>query len=79
MDSRSMNRSSWDSGRGWVPAVPRGFWVAITVKGRGRGWLTLSTVTWPSSMASSRALWVLALVRLISSAKKRLHRAAPGR
>ena len=79
MESRIINRSSWDSGSSWVPADPTGFWVAITVKGRGRGWLTPSTVTWPSSMASSKALWVLALVRLISSAKNRWHRAAPGR
>ena len=79
MESRIINRSSWDSGSSWVPAEPTGFWVAMTVKGWGRGRLMLSTVTWPSSMASSRALWVLALVRLISSAKNKLHSTAPGR
>ena len=71
-------RSSWELGRSWVPAEPTGFWVASTAKGRGRGWVTRSTVTWPSSMASSRADWVLLEVRLISSASRRLVIMAPG-
>lgn len=37
-----------------------------------------STVTCPSSMASSRADWVRLVARLSSSAKKRLHSTAPG-
>ena len=73
-----MNRSSWLSGRSWVPAAPTGFWVAITTKGSGMGWLTPSTVTWPSSMASSRADWVREVARFNSSARKRLHSTAPG-
>ena len=72
-----MNRSIWESGSSWVPEAPAGFWVAMTMKGRGTGWLTPSTVTCPSSMASSRADWVRLVARLSSSARKRLHRAAP--
>ena len=72
-----VKRSSWESGRGWVPAAPTGFWVAMTTKGWGMGRDTPSTVTWPSSMASSRADWVRLVARLSSSAKNRLHIRAP--
>ena len=78
MVSRRRKRSSWESGSRAVPAAPTGFWVAMTMKGRGTGWLTPSTVTWPSSMASSRADWVRLVARLSSSARKRLHSTAPG-
>ena len=78
MDSRRRKRSSWESGSGWVPAAPVGFWVAMTTKGWGTGRLTPSTVTCPSSMASSRADWVRLVARLSSSAKNRLHSTAPG-
>ena len=36
MDRHTINRSSWDSGRGWVPAAPAGFWVAMHRKGGGQ-------------------------------------------
>ncbi|CUP62571.1 Uncharacterised protein [Flavonifractor plautii] len=78
MDRRTMNRSIWESGRSWVPEAPAGFWVAMTRKGWGTGWDTPSTVTCPSSIASSRADWVRLVARLSSSAKKRLHSTAPG-
>ena len=45
--------------------------------GRGTLRVTPSTVTDSSSMTSSRADWVFALVRLISSPSKRLQFAAP--
>ena len=52
--------------------------MAMTTKGWGTGRLTPSTVTCPSSMASSRADWVRLVARLSSSARKRLHITAPG-
>ena len=61
-----------------MPEAPAGFWVAMTRKGRGTGWDTPSTVTCPSSMASSRADWVRLVARLSSSARNRLHSTAPG-
>ena len=73
-----MNRSSWDSGSGCVPEEPAGFWVAITRNGCGTARVTPSTVMLFSSMTSRRADWVLLDARLISSARKRLHIAAPG-
>src|SRR5512140_2945900 len=45
-----------------------GFWVAITRKAGGSGWVTPSMVTARSCMAWSSAAWVLGGVRLISSA-----------
>src|SRR2546421_3239370 len=56
-----------------------GFWVATTRKGEGSGCATPSTETWCSSMASSRAAWVLGGVRLISSARTRLAKMGPAR
>ena len=76
-DSRTMNRSIWESGRSWVPEAPTGFWVAMTTKGSGTGWVIPSTVTVRSSMASRRALWVRLVARLSSSARNRLQRMAP--
>lgn len=40
-----MKRSSWAWGSSWVPAEPTGFWVAMTTKGSGSGWVMPSTVT----------------------------------
>lgn len=79
MVSRTMKRSSWDSGRGWIPEEPRGFWAAMHTKGVGRGRVTPSTVMVCSSMTSSRADWVLGEVRLISSARRGWQLAAPSR
>src|SRR6476620_9113527 len=56
-----------------------GFWVAITMKGRGRTYVCPSTVTCPSSMHSSRADWVFGDARLISSPTTTLAKMAPGR
>ena len=62
------NRSSWASGRRYVPACSIGFWVAITMNGRPTWWETLSTVTFDSSMTSRSADCVFGEARLISSA-----------
>jgi hypothetical protein len=51
----------------------------MTVKGTGSGWASPSTVTCRSSMASSRAAWVLGGVRLISSASMMSVKIGPGR
>ena len=53
MANRSMNRLSCDSGSGNVPAESRGFCVATTRKGSGRGRVSPSSDTWRSLMASS--------------------------
>ena len=79
IESRTMKRSSCESGNCCVPAEPRGFCVAMTMKGLGRSCVTPSTVTARSSMTSSRAACVLAEVRLISSPRSRLQKTAPGR
>jgi len=78
MRRQTMKRSIWDSGNSWVPAEPTGFCVAMTMYGLGVSRVTPSTVMRPSSITSSSAACVLLDVRLISSAKKRLHSAAPG-
>ena len=78
MRSRSRKRSSCASGRGNVPFSSTGFWVASTRKGRGRGWVAPSTVTWRSSMASRKLDWVRGVARLISSASTRLAKIGPG-
>ena len=41
-------------------------------------WVLPSTETWPSLIASSRALWVRGVVRLISSARITLAKIGPG-
>ena len=56
-----------------------GFWVAITMNGRGTGCGSPSTVTWRSSMTSSSADWVFGEARLISSASTMLANTGPGR
>ena len=53
--------------------------MAITKNGAGRGWLTPSTLTAPDAIASSRALWVRGLARLISSASSTWANRGPGR
>ena len=68
MESRIINRSSCASGRGYVPVKLTGFWVAMTMKGSGSGYIFPSTVTCVSAMASSRAACVLGDVRFSSSA-----------
>ena len=73
-----MNRSSCDSGRSCVPALPLGFCVAMTTNGCGTFRLTPSTVTLPSSITSRSADCVFGEVRLISSARNRLHMIVPG-
>jgi len=55
MPVRSRNRSSCDSGRGYVPWCSMGFCVASTMNGRGSLCVWLSTVTCASFMASSSA------------------------
>ncbi len=56
-----------------------GFCVAITRNGVASTWVVPSTVTWCSSIASSRADCVLGEARLISSARTMLAKIAPGR
>ena len=78
MDSLIRKRSSCASGRGKVPWVSTGFWVAITKKGVSRGRVTPPSVTCFSSMHSSRADWVRGVARLISSANRMLVNTGPG-
>ena len=62
-----------------MPSYSTGFWVAMTMKGCGNGRVTPSTVTCRSSMASSKADWVLGVARLISSASTTCATTGPGR
>ncbi len=55
-----------------MPSWSTGFWVAITRNGSGIGYTVPAMVVWRSSIASSIALWVLALERLISSSSTTL-------
>ena len=75
---RIRKRSSWLSGRAKVPSWSCGFCVAMTKKGWGRGRVAPSTETCFSSMASSSALCVLGLARLISSASSTWVNTGPG-
>ena len=61
-----------------MPSISYGFWVATTVNGEPRPYVVPSTVTCRSSMASSRADWVLGDARLISSPMTMLANTAPG-
>ena len=72
-------RSTWASGRGYVPSCSTGFCVANTVKAAGNGRVLPSTVTCRSSIDSRRAAWVLGGARLISSARIRSANTGPGR
>ncbi|MCY1225667.1 hypothetical protein D9M72_378700 [compost metagenome] len=71
-------RSSCDSGKAKVPPWLTGFCVAMTKKGSGNGRVAPSMVTCPSSMASSNALWLLGVARLISSASTSSANTGPG-
>jgi hypothetical protein len=46
--------------------------------GSGRGYVFVSTETWRSLIASSRALWARGLLRLISSASTMFAKSGPG-
>jgi hypothetical protein len=78
-DTRSMKRSSWASGSGYVPSYSIGFAVASTWNGGSRRYVTPSTETCFSCMASSSAAWVFGGVRLISSASSMLVNTGPAR
>ena len=71
-------RSSWLSGRRYVPSCSIGFCVAATMNGIGSLWLTPSADTWRSSIASSSADCVFGEARLISSARTMLANSGPG-
>src|SRR5215212_6850443 len=49
------------------------------MKGRPRGYVTPSIVTWSSCMHSSSAAWVFGEARLISSTSNRFAKTGPGR
>ena len=66
---RIIKRSTCASGKGNVPSYSIGFCVAKTKKGRAMACVTPSTVTWRSSIASSKADWVFGVARLISSVR----------
>ena len=70
-------RSSCASGRGNVPCDSTGFCVAITRKGRSSFLVSPSTVTCFSSMHSRRLDCVLAVARLISSARSMFVKTGP--
>ena len=78
MDREIRNLSVCASGSPHVPALPRGFCVAITKNGLGIFLVTPSTVHCRSSMTSRRADWVLGEVRFSSSASSRLQNTFPG-
>ena len=61
-----------------MPACSIGFWVAMTMNGRGTSWVIPSTVTCPSSITSSSAAWVFGEARLISSASTMSWKIGPG-
>jgi hypothetical protein len=61
-----------------VPACSIGFWVAITMNGRGTSWVTAVDGDVPSSITSSSAAWVLGEARLISSASTMSWKIGPG-
>ncbi len=71
------NRSSWFSGRKYVPSNSYGFCVATTMNGWGSGITCPSTDTVDSFIASSRADCVRGVVRLISSASTMLWKIGP--
>ena len=73
-----MKRSSWLSGSGYVPSNSYGFCVAITRNGDGSGCDVRSTDTWKSFIASSSALCVRGVARLISSASSTFVNTGPG-
>ena len=62
-----------------MPSSSIGFCVASTMNGRGSGYITPPMLVWRSCIASSVALWVLALARLISSMSTKLAWIGPSR
>lgn len=64
------NLSSSASGSGYVHSCSRGFWVANTINGDGRGNDSSPIVTCFSSIASRSADWTFGGVLLISSARR---------
>src|SRR4051812_24201307 len=75
---RTTKRSSCASGSANVPSSSIGFWVARTRNGSGSGRVSPSIETWPSSMASSSALCVRGVARLISSTSSTFVKTGPG-
>ena len=75
---RSMKRSSCESGSGQVPARSSGFCVATTKNGASSLCVTPSTVACSSAIASSSALCVRGIARLISSASSNWVNSGPG-
>ncbi len=61
-----------------MPPWLAGFCVAMTKNGSGKGRVAPSMVTWPSSIASSKALWLFGVARLISSASTSSAKIGPG-
>ena len=76
--SLNMNRSICASGKGYVPSCSIGFCVARTKNGSFSFRDTPITVTVCSCIASSSALCVFGVARLISSAKIMLLKIGPG-
>ena len=74
---RIRKRSSWFSGRKYVPSNSYGFCVATTMNGAGSTSTWPSALTVPSAMASSSALCVRGVARLISSASTTLAKTGP--
>src|SRR5215471_6084950 len=74
-----VKRSSCASGSGYVPSYSIGFWVASTMNGGSRGYVTPSTDTCRSSMHSSNAACVFGEARFTSSTRRRLANTGPGR
>ena len=62
-----------------MPSNSIGFWVAMTMKGRGSGRVSPSTLTCRSSIASSKAAWVRGVARFTSSASTTWLTIGPGR
>ena len=72
-----MKRSTWASGRGYVPSDSIGFCVAMTRKGCGTRCVSWPIVTWRSCITSSSADCTFAGARLISSASRKLQKTGP--
>ena len=73
----SRKRSRCASGSGYTPSDSIGFWVAITMKGCGTGWVLPPIETCFSAISSSIADCTLAGARLISSASTKLTNTGP--
>ena len=71
-------RSSWLSGSGKVPWCSKGFCVAMTMNGCASAYVSPSTVTCSSAIASSRADCVFGDARLISSPSSSWVNTGPG-